>query len=110
MKPNHNFVIRMSPAAYELTKLIVVEWLYSDPFYNNFYIESGFNEDECQNQVGSIFRIFNWKKDCSKGISLKFTINFYQTTSTILANGKVEIFEKELLKESMKGLESMEQN
>ena len=66
---------QMKPAAYELTKLIVVEELYSDPFYNNFYIESGINEDECQNQVGSIFRIFNRKKDSSKGISLKFTIN-----------------------------------
>ena len=39
------------------------------------------NEDECQNQVGLIFRIFNRKKDCSKGMSLKFTINFYHTTS-----------------------------
>ena len=76
MKPHRNFVMRMSPAAYELTKLIVVEELYSDPLYNNFYIESGINENECQNQVGSIFRIFNRKKDCSKGMSLKFIINF----------------------------------
>ena len=105
MKPDRNFVMRMSPAAYELTKLIVVEELYSDPFYNNFYIESGINEDECQNQVGSIFRIFNRKKDSSKGISLKFTINFYHTTSTILVNGnKVEIFEKELFERICQGI------
>ena len=39
MKPDRNFVMRMSPAAYELTKLIVVEELYSDQFNNNFYIE-----------------------------------------------------------------------
>ena len=105
MKPDRNFVMRMSPAAYELTKLIVVEELYSDPFYNNFYIESGINEDECQNQVGSIFRIFNRKKDSSKGISLKFTINFYHTTSTILVNGnKVEIFEKKLFERICQGI------
>ena len=105
MKPDRNFVMRMSPAAYELTKLIVVEELYSDPFYSNFYIESGINEDECQNQVGSIFRIFNREKDSSKGISLKFTINFYHTTSTILVNGnKVEIFEKELFERICQGI------
>ena len=76
MKPDRNFVMRLSPAAYEMTKLIVVEELYSSTFYSNFYIESCLNEDECQNQVGSVFRIFNRKKDGTKGNSLKFTINF----------------------------------
>ena len=100
MKLDRNFVMRPSPAAYQLTKLIVLEELYSDPFYKSFYIE-----DECQNQVGSIFRIFNRKKDCTKGISLKFSINFYHTTSTILVNGnKVEIFEKELVERICEGI------
>ena len=51
------------------------------------------------------FRIFNRKKDCSKGMSLKFTINFYLSTSTILVNGnKVEIFEKELFERICEGI------
>ena len=111
MEPDRNLVMRISPAAYELTKLVVVEELHSDPFYDNFYIESGINEDESQNQVGLIFRIFNRKKDCTKGMSLNFTINFYHTTSTILVNGKrLKYSTKNFLKESVKGLESTEQN
>ena len=105
MKSDRNCVMRLSPAAYELTKLIVVEELYSDPFYRNCFIESGINEDECQNQVGSIFRIFNRKKECTKGISLKFTINFYHTTSTILVNeNKVDIFERDLFERIIRKL------
>ena len=38
MKSDRNFVMRLSPAAYELTKLIVVEELYNDPFYRNFLL------------------------------------------------------------------------
>ena len=79
--------------------------VYSDPFCRNFFIESGVNQDECQNQVGSIFRVFNRKKDNTKGISLKFTINFYHTTSTVLVNGnKVELFEKELFERICEGI------
>ena len=70
MKSDRNFVMRLSPAAYELTKLIVVEELYSDPFYRKKFIESGINEDECQNQVGSIFRILTVKKTAQKGYHL----------------------------------------
>ena len=111
MKPDRNFVMRLSPAAYEMTKLIVVEELYSNTFYSNFYIESCLNEDECQNQVGSVFRIFNRKKDGTKGNSLKFTINFYHTTSTILANGsKVEIFERELFERICEGVKKQGAN
>ena len=108
MKSDRNFVMRLSPAANELTKLIVVEELYSVPFYRNFLIEPGINEDECQNQVGSIFRIFNRKKDCTKGISLKFTISFYHTTSTILVNGnKVDIFERDLFERICEGIRKL---
>ena len=61
MKQNRNFVMKFSPAAYELAKL-VVENLYSEAFSKLYFIESGLNEDECRYQVGSIFRIFNRKK------------------------------------------------
>ena len=97
MKQNRNFVMKFSPAAYELAKLVVVENLYKEAFFKLYFIESCINEDECRYQVGSIFRIFNRKKDHSKGNYLKFTINFYHTTSSVLVNGnRVDIFENEL--------------
>ena len=97
MKPNKNFVMRLSPAAYELTRYVIIEQLYSDAFSTNYSIQSSINEDECQHQVGSVFRVFNKKKDGSQGIYQKFTINFYHTTSTILVNGnRTEIFENTL--------------
>ena len=97
MKPNRNFVMKFSPAAYELAKLVVVEHLYSDTFAKQYFIESSINEDECKYQVGSLFRVYNKKKDGSKGIYLKFAINFYHTTSSVLVNGnRVDIFESEL--------------
>ena len=97
MKQNKNFVMRLSPAAYELTRYIVIEQLYSDAFSASYFIQSSINEDECQHQVGSVFRVYNKKKDSTQGIYLKFTINFYHTTSTILVNGnRTDIFENTL--------------
>ena len=68
-----------------------------DAFSANYSTQSSINEDECQHQVGTVFRVFNKKKDGSQGIILKFTINFYHTTSTILVNGnRTDIFENTL--------------
>ena len=48
------------------------------------------------------------KKDCTKGISLKFNINFYHTTSNILVNGnKVEIFERDLFERICEGIRKL---
>ena len=100
MKQNKNFVMRLSPAAYELTRYVVIEQLYSDAFSANYSTQSSINEDECQHQVGTVFRVFNKKKDGSQGIILKFTINFYHTTSTILVNGnRTDIFENTLFEQ-----------
>ena len=89
--------MRFSPAAYELAKLVAVEQLYSKDFCDEYYISSSINEDECRNQVGSLFRVYNKKKDGTQGTFLKFTVNFYHTTSSILIKGNhVEIFESEL--------------
>lgn len=47
MKPNKNFVMRLSLAAYELTRLVVVEHLYRDTFFKDYFILSCINKDEC---------------------------------------------------------------
>ena len=97
IKANKNFVMKLSTSAYEMTKLVVIEQLYGDTFFKDYSIVSCIKEDECQNQVGSLYRIFNKKKDGSQGIQLKFSVNFYHTTSSILVNGnRVDIFESEL--------------
>ena len=97
MKPNRNFVMKFSPAAYELAKLVVVEHLYSEAIAKQYFIESSINEDECKYQVGSLFRVYNRKRNGTKGNYHKFTINFYHTTSSVLVNGnKVDNFEREL--------------
>ena len=54
MKGNTIFVMRFSPAAYELAKLVAVEQLYSKDFCEEYYISSSINEDECRNQDGSL--------------------------------------------------------
>ena len=66
MKPNKNFVIRLSQSAYKMAKLVAVEQLLSEDFCKDYYITSCINEDECQNQVGSLFRLFN-KTSSPKG-------------------------------------------
>ena len=107
MKPDKNFVIKLSTSAYELTKLIVVEHLYSENFAKDYFVTSCINEDECQNQVGSAFRVYNRKKDGMQGTKLKFTLNFYHTTSSILVNGsRVDIFESELFRPICESIES----
>ncbi|MCG8113223.1 MAG: hypothetical protein N0E59_20925, partial [Candidatus Thiodiazotropha taylori] len=69
------------------------------PVCKEYFIASCIKEDECQNQIGSLFRVFNKKKDGSQGLQLKFSVNFYHTTSSVLVNGnRVEIFENELFK------------
>ena len=52
MKQNRNFVMKFSPAAYELVKLAFVENMYREAFAKLYFIESGINEDECRYQVG----------------------------------------------------------
>ena len=89
--------MKLSTFAYETAKLLVIEHLFGDTFFKDYSIVSCINEDECQNQVGSLYRIFNKKKNGSQGIQLKFSVNFYHTTSSILVNGnRVDIFESEL--------------
>ncbi|MCG8113544.1 MAG: hypothetical protein N0E59_22575 [Candidatus Thiodiazotropha taylori] len=90
-----------------MAKLVVIEQLYSKDFGEEYYISSSINEDECQNQVGSMFRVYNKKKkDGTQGTFLKFTVNFYHTTSSILVNGNhVEIFESELFQPLCKQIE-----
>lgn len=98
MMPNKNFVMKLSASAYELAKLVVSEHLYSNKFFKDYSVVSWINEDECQNQVGTIYRVFNKKNDGSQGIHFKFSINFYHTTSSVLVNGnRVDIFDSELL-------------
>ena len=76
MKPKNNFVIRLSPSAYEMAKLVAIEHMYSEDFFKDHYIKSCINEDECKNQVGSVVCVFNKKKDGTQGIQLKFTVIF----------------------------------
>lgn len=98
MMPNKNFEMKLSASAYELAKLVVSEHLYSNKFFKDYSVVSCINEDECQNQVGTIYRVFNKKNDGSQGIHFKFSINFYHTTSSVLVNGnRVDIFDSELL-------------
>ena len=66
MKPNKNFVIRLSTSANELAKLIVIEHLHRESFCKDYCIASCINKDECRNQVGSSFRIINKKRMACK--------------------------------------------
>ena len=71
--------------------------MYSDTLAKQYFIESSINEDEYKYQAGTLFRVFNRKKDGLKGIYLKLSINFYHTISSVLVNvNKLDIFDKEL--------------
>ena len=71
--------------------------MYSDTLAKQYFIESSINEDEYKYQIGTLFRVFNRKKDGLKGIYLKLSINFYHTISSVLVNvNKLDIFDKEL--------------
>ena len=83
MKPNKNFVFRLSTSAYELAKLIVIEHLHSESFCKDYYIASCINEDGCHNQVDSSFRIFNKEKRWSARLKIEIYSAFYHTTSTL---------------------------
>ena len=69
--------MKLSTSAYETAKLLVIEHLFGDTFFKDYSIVSCINEDECQNQVGSLYRIFNKKKKTDrKEYSLNFQLIF----------------------------------
>ena len=55
-------MMKFSPAANELAKLVVIEHLYSDTLAKQHFVESSINEDKCKYQVGTLFRVFIVKK------------------------------------------------
>ena len=54
--------------------------------------------DKAQTEVEIRFRTFNQLKSCKAGNQLKFTVNCYHTSTSMLVNGsKLELFTENIL-------------
>ena len=91
VKQGNNVVVELSTAAYELAKICLHE-LFQNPDFSYFAERKDSFELQGAN-VDTCYKIYNKKSDGSCGKMLKFVINLYHTTSSMLVNGsKTEIF------------------
>ena len=98
MKQNGNFRMYMSTAAYELTKakLPVILKNYTDNECLAITIHRGLDLNIAE--VDTRFRVLNQLKTGKPGNKLKFTINCYHTSTSILVNGsKLNLFIENIL-------------
>ena len=95
IKQGNNVVIEMSTAAYELSKSCLNKLLNDENF--PYFAERRDSIEQTGANVDTCYRIYNKKADGNCGKMLKFVINMYHTTSTILVNGnRTDIFLSEI--------------
>lgn len=72
--------------------------LFSHSFQTDYVVSSEKGKDNSQNEVELRYKIHNKRRDGSSGTYHKFTINVYNTTSSLLVNGpKIDIFTESIL-------------
>ncbi|CAC5360625.1 unnamed protein product [Mytilus coruscus] len=98
MKAKNNLIIKCNTAAFELTKAKLDEILHSKTFQLEYVVNLETVKDKTNDIVELRYKILNKRKDGSTGSYLKFTINVYNTTSSLLINSqKVDIFTESIL-------------
>ncbi|VDI56939.1 Hypothetical predicted protein [Mytilus galloprovincialis] len=98
MKPKSNFIVKRNTASFELVKTKLYDILFSHSFQTDYVVSSEKGKDNSQNEVELRYKIHNKRRDGSSGTYHKFTINVYNTTSSLLVNGpKIDIFTESIL-------------
>lgn len=98
VKPRNNMRIFLSTSAYELIKKSLPTLLqnYTDEEGLTFSTEKGL--DKGGSEVEIRFRVLNQLKSGKTGSQVKFTINCYHTSSSMLVNGsKLDLFNDHIL-------------
>ncbi|CAG2215871.1 unnamed protein product [Mytilus edulis] len=98
MKPKSNFIVKCNTASFELVKTKLYDILFSHSFQTDYVVSSEKGKDNSQNEVELRYKIHNKRRDGSSGTYHKFTINVYNTTSSLLVNvPKIDIFTESIL-------------
>lgn len=97
LKASKNFVISMSTSAYEFARLSIPELLTTPDMREIYSLTFEDSVDKNGSHVDQRIKVYNRRQDGTSGRQLKFTINFYHTTSRILVNGTyLNIFTKDI--------------
>ena len=98
LKSGKNLVAKFSTAAFERAKVFVLQNIQLTEFADKYAYAEEYETDQNGAQVEYRLRFFNRKKDGGIGCQQKFVANFYNTKSSLLANGsRVDIFCEEIL-------------
>lgn len=98
LKAKNNLVIKCSTVAFECVKQKLDDTIHSTSFQKEHSTKMETGKDLGNNEVEKRYRVFNRKKDGSQGTNLKFTINIYNSSSSILVNGmKIDVFMDSIL-------------
>jgi len=90
MKAGNNLVIEFSTAAYELAKQSLSIILNKSAQY---YALARNSEESSVANVDTCIKVYNRKVDSTQGKNLKFVINLYHTSSTMVINGsRVDLY------------------
>ena len=101
MKPGKNFVAEFSTTAYEVAKQFVKEFLETDKaVQSEFCVKTETSTEQSGAEVEIRYKLFQKRKDGEPGCYSKLTINFYNTSSRMLANGsRVDLVMDRIFKE-----------
>ena len=101
LKPGKNFVAEFSTAAYELTKSSIKDILqHNGKIKADFCVNYEEDIDKSGAKVEVRYKLFQRKRDGVPGCYSKLTINLYNTTSRLMANGpRVDIMTDIIMKD-----------
>ncbi|CAC5395136.1 unnamed protein product [Mytilus coruscus] len=90
MKSGNNLVLEFSIAAYEYARQCLITILNSSTQYVGMVRHS---EETSGAKVDTCIKVYNRKSDSSQGKNLKFVVNLYHTSSTMVVNGsRVDLY------------------
>ncbi|CAC5357505.1 unnamed protein product [Mytilus coruscus] len=96
MKSGTNLVLELSTAAYEYARQCLVTILDSSTQYVGMIRHS---EETSGAKVDTCIKVYNRKSDSSQGKNLKFVVNLYHTSSTMVVNGsRVDLYVSDIHK------------
>ena len=105
LKPGNNLVLQFSTVAYELAKQTIVQ--KTDSMKTQYEVQIEPSKDRQGARVGTRYKIGKKRKDSYQKQYMLYTVNCYDTQSSMLINGRnLDIFETDLFQHIKDNIES----
>ena len=105
LKPGNNLVLQFSTVAYELAKQTIVQKI--DSMKTQYEVQVETSKDKQGARVGTRYKIGKKRKDSYQKLYMLYTVNCYDTQSSMLINGRnLEIFGTDLFQHIKDNIES----